>query len=618
MQSSGERQPLLVPPDDSSRTHRYARRKSQRRRSVWTVIGITVASLLLALLLLAAVLFNSFIPTDRDIDVLTEHAVSLHPSPKIQVLNFTRSYTTGFVQISGEAGIDALQVLGIGEDAEQDRGQGAAWWEHLRRIVGRKAIHFAGPLVAELPQAITIYAHGSSKPLLNVTIAGLIDIPLVLRDTINASHDASWLRPFTQEIQIDLLSRTDLVGFATKAWAHGETVVNVVVPRIQARSRHSRGWRRWLRVERENVQITRRIQVPDLPGLPKPTDDLSDFIRLESYTLQTNSNDGDTALRVSAVASAKNPFASVRIDVPLELGFGVLLPTNSSTGAAHGGDLVKMADVVTMPFKLRGQEMLRVHVEGIVNSGGESDDAALSIFLRNYLAGRDNNVTIRGLADFPFAASPDVGRDDDAENSERVPPAWLQGLTPRIHATIAFPAPNPPPKLIESVTIDQMKISERGGKMRASGTVVVRARLPPDLARVRVQIDGVRPDVLIFDGEADGQDSVDPAAPPPFPARAFGRIHPDEYLPAISEPGPIDDDILVVRAPIHDVPLDILQGRDKVLSDFVSKIVFKGSAVAGIAGNAAVTLHVVGIDKSLAVDDLPVRGVVNVGRPRPG
>lgn len=316
------------------------------------------------------------------------------------------------------------------------------------------------------------------------------------------------------------------------------------------------------------------------------------------------------------MASSQNPFVSVRVDVPLELGFGVFLPTDT-TDTMHGNSLVKMADVVTMPFKLRGQEKLRIQVEGVVSSGGEANDAALSIFLRNYLAGYDNNVTVRGLAEFPYAASPDI-KHGDAETSSQVPPAWLQSLLPRIHAVVAFPGPNPPPKLIESVTIDQMKISERGGKMRASGVVVVRARLPPDLTRVRVQIDGVRPDVLIFDGEVEGEDMIDPAAPPPFPAKAFGRIHPDEYLPAVSEPDPSDEGILIVRAPIHDVPLDILQGRDKILSDFVAKIVFKGSAVAGIAGNAAVTLHVVGIDKSLAVDDLPVRGVVHVGRPRPG
>lgn len=260
MQSSSERQPLLVPPDDVARTSDPAHRKSQRIRSAWTVIGITVASLLLALLLLATLLINSFIPTHKDLELLAENAVTLHPSSDIQVLNFTSSYTTGFVQVSGEAGIDALQVLGIGDDTGQSRGHGAAWWEHLRRGIGERAIHVAGPLVAQLPQAITIYPHGSSKPLLNVTMLEPIDIPLVIRDTINPASDVSWLHPFTHEIRIDLLSRTDLVGYATKAWAHSAITVDVVVPRIHVRPRDGRGWRRWLSFEQENVHVTRRIE----------------------------------------------------------------------------------------------------------------------------------------------------------------------------------------------------------------------------------------------------------------------------------------------------------------------------------------------------------------------
>lgn len=260
MQSSSERQPLLVPPDSAARARDPAHRKSQRRRSAWTVIGITVASLLLATLLLATLLINSFIPTHKDLELLTENAATVRPSSDIQVLNFTRSYTTGFVQVSGEAGIDALQVLGIGEDTGQSRGHGAAWWKYLRRSVGERAVHLAGPLVAQFPQAITIYPHGSSKPLLNVTIPGPIDIPLVIRDMIDPANDVSWLHPFTHEIRIDLLSRTDLVGYATKAWAHGAITVDVVVPRVHVRSQEERGWRRWLRVEREDVHVTRRIE----------------------------------------------------------------------------------------------------------------------------------------------------------------------------------------------------------------------------------------------------------------------------------------------------------------------------------------------------------------------
>lgn len=259
MQSPSERDPLLVPPD----TGIQVRRKSQRKRSALTVIITTAASLLLAFLLFAALLIHSFIPSDSDLELLADTAVTLHPSSDIQVLNFTRSYTTGFVQVSGEAGIDALQVFGIGADGGQDRGHGAAWWESLRRSVGTRAVHLAGPLVAQLPQAITIYPQGSSKPLLNVTLPEPIDIPLIVRNPVHSPHDidyADWLHPFTHEIRLDLLSHADLVGFATKAWARGTITVDIVVPEVQVRSRTGNGWRRWLNVERKDVRVTRRIQ----------------------------------------------------------------------------------------------------------------------------------------------------------------------------------------------------------------------------------------------------------------------------------------------------------------------------------------------------------------------
>jgi hypothetical protein len=285
----------------------------------------------------------------------------------------------------------------------------------------------------------------------------------------------------------------------------------------------------------------------------------------------------------------------------MELGFGIYLPSSTEGNETRAG-LVKMADVVTMPIKLRGQDTLRINIEGVVTSDSDTtggDDDALSGFLHN-----------RGLPVFPSAASPDPAE------GQHIPPEWLHRLLPNIHAVVAFPGPQPPPKLIESVTIEQMKISESSGKLRASGVVLVHARLPPDLTDIQVDINGVRPDILVFDGEAaPSGEPVDPAVPP-YPAKAFGRIHPDEYLIAMSELDPADPGVLIVRAPIHDVPIDILQGRDKVLSDFVGKIVFKGSAVAGIVGNAAVRLHVVGMNRPFEVDRLPVRGVVTVGRPR--
>lgn len=626
-----ESQPLL--------TH-AAPQPSTRPFPTLYLVATLSASLLAALLVLSALLVNSFIPSD-DLANLASSAITVHPSD-VHVLNFTRAYRTCYLQVSGKVGIDASQLLGISDDTG-----GAAWWESLRRNLGHRAISAAGPLVVAFPQPITVYARGSPRPLLNISITDVIDIPLHVRDS---PLDETQLDPFTYQLGLDLLSHTDLVSFATKAWTRGSADVDIHIPHLEIRPGQD-GWTRWIKLRHQDIRLAQKIDgkspclapeippdnptspsavlhrhrvqahpgvlaiarektgegsrapfllVPDIPGLPKPTDDLAQFITLESYAFHTSRHTDQQRLRVSAMASARNPFPSVRADFPLELGFGVFLPAGNTSQ-------VKMADVVTMPIKLRGQETVRVHIEGIVHPGskGSSDDA-LSGFLHNYLAGRDNNVTIRGLAEFPCAASPDAGH---------VPPEWVHRLLPAIHAVIPFPGPQPPPELIESVTIEQMKISESTGKLRASGIVVVRARIPEDLKDINVSINGVRPDVLVSDGEAYPGPTVDPAVPP-YPPRAFGRIHPDEYLPAVSERDPTTPGLLTVRAPLHDVPIDILPGRDKVLSDFIGKIVFKGSAVAGIVGNAAVRLRVVGIDGPVQVDRLPVRGVVNVGRPR--
>ncbi|KAJ9125561.1 hypothetical protein QFC22_000523 [Naganishia vaughanmartiniae] len=460
------------------------------------------------------------------------------------------------------------------------------------------------------------------------------------------------------------------------------------------------------------VRLPVPIQTPDLvpefAGIPGPDDDLADYITLESYgfhtaalpavpghnqddddnnnnpaavgdshnppnmetsdgtsrqrqaqTLSRQEKDGKKQLRVSAVASARNPFynttlinlAQRPISMPLELGFGIFLSANKQPSAildqvdadADAGPekgiemrsegkrrkedrLVKMAEVVTMPLSLHGQERVRIHVEGVVKAGRrhtddtseDEDGAALSTFLNNYLQGRSNNVTILGLPAFPIDASPDarINVTNPSSGSSVVPPAWMQRLvSENVHAVIPFPAPSNRTNLIRSVTIEQMKISERAGKMRASGVVVVVATLPQDLAGVEVQVVGVLPDVLVSDGKFEGGGEVDPGTPP-YPARAFGRIHPTEFLPAISSPSPDDPTLLIVRAPLHDVPLDILPGRDKVLSDFVAKIVFKGFAEAGIVGNAGVRVDVVGVGKAVEVRKVPVTGVVNVGRPR--
>jgi hypothetical protein len=162
-----------------------------------------------------------------------------------------------------------------------------------------------------------------------------------------------------------------------------------------------------------------------------------------------------------------------------------------------------------------------------------------------------------------------------------------------------------------------MRIAERAGKMRASGTVIAEVDLPVGMQTVSVDIVEISPDVLIYDGAVD-EDEKYPDDPEDPPARAFGHIHPEEWLDSTTElsTDPEHPYRLIVRAPLQDVPLDVLPGRDKVLSDFVGKVVFKGGAEAGIKGKGSVRVELEGIDGRVRLDNLPVQGTFWVGRQR--
>lgn len=207
----------------------------------------------------------------------------------------------------------------------------------------------------------------------------------------------------------------------------------------------------------------------------------------------------------------------------------------------------------------------------------------VSAFLQNYLHGLDNPIVVDGMSRLAGT------------------PSWILDLLSTISVPLLFPGPRPPPQVIHSVTIERMRISESAGKMRASGLVIAQIDLPAGM-KVKVDVQGVLPDVIIYDG-------------PVSEGRAFGHIRPDSFLNSTTAPSddPFNPDRLVVRAPIEGVPVDILPGKDRILSDFVSKIVFKGGALAGINGNASVEAAIIGID-TVRLNDLPVRGETWVGR----
>lgn len=277
-----------------------------------------------------------------------------------------------------------------------------------------------------------------------------------------------------------------------------------------------------------------------------------------------------------------------------------------------------MAQVVTAPIELNSwSSTINIHISGIVVADLSGDqtyqrhnasDSALSHFLQNYLHGLDNAIEVKGLSGLPSFARPELS-----------PPVWLLSTLPSVSVPLTFPGPSPKPKIIQSVTIERMRLSESGGKMLASGTVIAEISLPKGMESVDVIIDAVKPDIMVFDGPPpDNDDVVDEGDEEEYPARAFGHIKPEEYLHATSERynNPEHPDWITVRAPMEDIPVEILHGRDSVMRGFVSKVVFKGGAVAGIKGNADVTVRVKGVDGEVGLGGLPVKGEVWVGRQR--
>ena len=137
-----------------------------------------------------------------------------------------------------------------------------------------------------------------------------------------------------------------------------------------------------------------------------------------------------------------------------------------------------------------------------------------------------------------------------------------------------------------------------------------------------------------------------PPLPDPVPERAFARIRPDAWLAALTTPdtppsdGEEDGWIILnvdggeeepgwsatVTSKVHDVPLQVLPGREAQFRSFVSKVLLsKDGALAGVKGTSAVRAAIPGLlagkddedeenDSRLELRGLPFEGVVRIGK----
>jgi hypothetical protein len=179
-----------------------------------------------------------------------------------------------------------------------------------------------------------------------------------------------------------------------------------------------------------------------------------------------------------------------------------------------------------------------------------------------------------------------------------------------------FPPPKEKPNVLRNVRIQNFKLT---GESTTSGTIYADVILPTELKSVAplLNVSHALPDVIMYDGEPL------PAPSGQLPANAFANIKPDDWLPAVTlpafdHPGPENEGKRIVRIDFEDVPFKILPGRQKVFEGFVSKVIFgKGPALAGLRGNATVSIAVKGVTqpgKEAVLRGIPFEGKILIGK----
>lgn len=161
---------------------------------------------------------------------------------------------------------------------------------------------------------------------------------------------------------------------------------------------------------------------------------------------------------------------------------------------------------------------------------------------------------------------------------QRNPISISSPLLPSLVIDTEFPSPVTKPKVLRDVTIRNMKVKPYGTEFLASGEVFGLIVLPKGM-NFQMDVKQIMPDILVYDGDVD---ELFPALGAlgnlpsrlPYPPRAFGHILPDDWLDATSVYNGTDEEgsVFSVSASIVDVPIQVLPGREKEFSNFVSKV----------------------------------------------
>ncbi|EPQ50553.1 hypothetical protein GLOTRDRAFT_82301 [Gloeophyllum trabeum ATCC 11539] len=584
-----ERAPLLGGPSSRRIDGEHDDNAHRSRRTIWsTLCAVFSVSFLLCVLIFLALVAWSYRARAQNLtpeDVI-HRGLRVQGPDRVDVLNITAGEGI-WVRVDGRVGLDAGALVDAQADEERD-----GFYDYVRKGVGRWGIRRLRKVTVDSMTAemTTQLGHRDPVVLATMTIAP-VEVPLTVSPP---TRDLSWLTNVSIPILIQPTSNgSALLDFARHSWREGFVNVRAAVNRVQV---HGGGlddnsWRSRFRMDRPNVRVDVRKRIPELPGLPPPgrhLPALEELVTLKTFGVSS----GKESLLLNAVATAVNPVPSnVHFASPPELPFTISLVSTEHNRSTS----VPVAFVHTEPFTLTHPN-ITLAVSGSVLRLPSSVSPLLSAFLSRYLSGERNPIQL---------STP---------------------LFPGLDVDTFFPAPHPRPQILRDVTIRDMKIKPSGpggNQISASGTVFARAVLPRGID-VRLEVNRVWPDVLVYDGEVPDVDYGD-APPVPLPEGAFAHIKPEDWLVSESveeEPGN-EGSVVAVTAQIEDVPLEVLPGREKEFSHFVSKVIWgPGGALAGVQGVAAVGVRVHGLpfsngtgqDKEMELTDLPFRGTVRIGK----
>ncbi|KAF9238973.1 hypothetical protein BU15DRAFT_88192 [Melanogaster broomeanus] len=410
--------------------------------------------------------------------------------------------------------------------------------------------------------------------------------PVHLPITANPPHDSSWLTPISVPLFVQPTSNSSVLAyFVDDAWRRGAASVRIFVPKVTVwgGNTDASGWRSKLAFEFERLETRISLPLHPIPGLPTPGEDtplpsISQIVSVQSFSISSTPQE----VRLNAIASVIDPAPpNFEMSVPA-LPFIVSIPSTRDT---H----ISVASVHTQQFSLTHPNATLL-ISGNVLPLPSDAPEALSEFASRYLSSQLNLVSI------------------------------ICPLFPSLVVDMEFPSPDPPPDLLRNVTIRDMQVkpSSSGGEFLASGEIFAHLR--------------VLPDVLVFDGEVPAflplpvaQGNIPSHIPNPLPPRAFGHIRPDDWLDGKSVYNGTDGEgsTFLVSASIVDVPIEVLPGRQKQFSNFLSKVIFSSEgALAGLQGTTDVGVNIVGLpfhdetgeDAEFQLNGLPLQGDVRIGK----